>query len=204
MIHRLRRIPRVSAPAVIRRVRTAALADRLAKAARSRQILPEHLREDSPQRQYVAMAGGAIVGWVGSIAVGDATWCQNMYVAPGLPAPRHRPRHAVPTAARRPCGRNGAGRAARLPHRRQAVRLGGLRADRHAAVLHSEQEVGGGLNRAGRGRQSGTPTMVRYSSQSSCGLLTLCSVPAGRWMASPSRIGSRAKPALSSPEPPVT
>ena len=82
MIHRLRRIPRVTAPAVIRRVRTAALADRLAKAARSRQILPEHLGEDSPQRQYVAMAGDAIVGWVGSIAVGDAAWCQNMYVAP--------------------------------------------------------------------------------------------------------------------------
>ena len=82
MVHRLRRIPRVTAPAVIRRVRTEALADRLAKAARSRQILPEHLGEDSPQRQYVAMDGGAIVGWVGSIAVGDATWCQNMYVAP--------------------------------------------------------------------------------------------------------------------------
>ena len=28
------------------------------------------------------MAGGALVGWVGSVAVGDATWCQNMYVAP--------------------------------------------------------------------------------------------------------------------------
>ncbi len=82
MIHRLRRIPRVTAPAVIRRVRTAALADRLAKTARSRQILPEHLDEGSPQRQYVAMDGGTIVGWVGSIAVGDATWCQNMYVAP--------------------------------------------------------------------------------------------------------------------------
>lgn len=82
MIHRLRRIPRVAAPAVIRRVRTEAQADRLAKAARSRQILPEHLGEGSPQRQYVAMAGDAIIGWVGSIAVGDATWCQNMYVAP--------------------------------------------------------------------------------------------------------------------------
>ena len=82
MIHRLRRIPRVTAPAVIRRVRTEALADRLAKASRSRQILPDHLGEDTPQRQYVAMAGGELVGWVGSIAVGDATWCQNMYVAP--------------------------------------------------------------------------------------------------------------------------
>ena len=82
MLHRLRRIPRATAPAVIRRVRTEALADRLAKAARARQILPEHLGDGAPQRQYVAMAGDAIVGWVGSIAVGDATWCQNMYVAP--------------------------------------------------------------------------------------------------------------------------
>ena len=82
MIHRLRRIPRVTAPAVIRRVRTKGLADRLAKAARSRQILPEHLGSDTAQRQYAAMVGDSIVGWVGSIAVGDATWCQNMYVAP--------------------------------------------------------------------------------------------------------------------------
>ena len=80
MIHRLRRIPRVAAPATIRRVRTAELARRLAKAARSRQILPENLGADAPQRQYVALIDGAIVGWVGSIAVADATWCQNMFV----------------------------------------------------------------------------------------------------------------------------
>ena len=82
MIHRLRRIPRGVAPATIRRVRTPVLAERLAKAARSRQILPEHLGDDAPQRQYVALIDGAIVGWVGSIVVQDATWCQNMYVRP--------------------------------------------------------------------------------------------------------------------------
>ena len=80
MVHRLRRIPRVAAPATIRRVRTPELAQRLAKAARSRQILPENLGADAPQRQYVALIDGAIVGWVGSIAVEDATWCQNMFV----------------------------------------------------------------------------------------------------------------------------
>ena len=80
MIHRLRRIPRVAAPATIRRVRTPNLAARLAKAARSRQIRPEHLGDGAPQRQYVALIDGAIVGWVGSIAVEDATWCQNMFV----------------------------------------------------------------------------------------------------------------------------
>ena len=80
MIHRLRRIPRVAAPATIRRVRTPELAARLAKAARSRQVLPENLGDEAPQRQYVALIDGAIVGWVGSIAVEDATWCQNMFV----------------------------------------------------------------------------------------------------------------------------
>ena len=155
MLHRLRRIPRVTAPAVIRRVRTEALADRLAKAARARQILPEHLGDGAPQRQYVAMARDAIVGWVGSIAVGDATWCQNMYV------PRHRPRHAVPAAARRPRGRDGAGRAACLPHRRQAVCLGGLFADRHAAVLYAEPEVRAGLSRSAEGPVS--PACRRWS-----------------------------------------
>ena len=80
MIHRLRRIPRVAAPVTIRRVRTPELAARLAKAARSRQILPENLGDEAPQRQYVALIDGAIVGWVGSIAMEDATWCQNMFV----------------------------------------------------------------------------------------------------------------------------
>ena len=124
MIHRLRRIPRVAAPATIRRVRTPELAQRLAKAARSRQILPENLGADAPQRQYVALHDGAIVGWVGSIAVEDATWCQKHVRATRVPPPRHRPRHAVPAVARRPRRRCEAGRAARLAHRGQAVHHG--------------------------------------------------------------------------------
>ena len=40
MVHRLRRIPRVTTPATIRRVRTPELAQRLAKAARSRRSFP--------------------------------------------------------------------------------------------------------------------------------------------------------------------
>ena len=82
MVHPLRSNPRVAEPAVIERVRTVELAQRLAKAARRRQIRPDDLHEDAPQRQYVALIDEVLVGWVGSIVVGDATWCQNMYVAP--------------------------------------------------------------------------------------------------------------------------
>ena len=80
MAHSLRRIPRVPEPAVLKRVLTAEMADRLAKAARSRQIRTEDLHRQARQRQYVALIDGELVGWVGSIMVGDATWCQNMFV----------------------------------------------------------------------------------------------------------------------------
>jgi GNAT superfamily N-acetyltransferase len=84
MCHDLTRIPRRDSPAMIERVMTQAMADRLAKAARSRQILPEHLGSNEPLRQYVALDdGGAMLGWVRSIAAGDgARWCSNMYVLP--------------------------------------------------------------------------------------------------------------------------
>jgi GNAT superfamily N-acetyltransferase len=80
--HRLARIPRFESPATIERVTTADAADRLAKAARSRQILPEHFADDTPLRQYVALDGTKPVGWVRSIVAGDSTWCSNMYVEP--------------------------------------------------------------------------------------------------------------------------
>ena len=82
MIHLLRRIPRCDAPANIQQVTTEDMAIRLAKTARSRQILPEHLATDSQLRAYVASAENKIVGWVRSIVIGDATWCSNMYVVP--------------------------------------------------------------------------------------------------------------------------
>ena len=80
MAHGLRRIPRVAEPFPVRRVMTKELADALAKAARARQILPEHLCDDAPLRQYAALDGGRPVGWVKSITVGDAAWVSNMYV----------------------------------------------------------------------------------------------------------------------------
>ena len=115
MIHRLRRIPWVATPATIRRVRTAALAERLAKAARSRQILPGHLGNDAPQRQYVALIDGASRGGLG-----------------GQHRRERRPVRNSAAAARR------ARSLLRTPH----VRYGGLSADRHAAAVHPAQAAG--------------------------------------------------------------
>lgn len=80
--HDLKRIPAVESPIRIDRVLTRDVADRLATTARSRQILPRHLNDPAaPIRQYVAVdSRDAIVGWVRSIVVGDATWVWNMYV----------------------------------------------------------------------------------------------------------------------------
>ena len=80
MAHPLRRIPRVPEPAVIERVLTREMADRLHKATRSRQIRPEDLHPGARLRQYVAFVDDNVAGWVGSIMVNGATWCQNMYV----------------------------------------------------------------------------------------------------------------------------
>jgi len=81
-IHRLQRIARVTAPATIERVRTMEMAERLGKATRSRPIEPEHLAADAPFRQYVALDGDHLVGWVRSVNAGDSSWCANMYVKP--------------------------------------------------------------------------------------------------------------------------
>jgi GNAT superfamily N-acetyltransferase len=82
MMHRLGRIPRIPQPYPILRVMTPELSERLAKAAGSRQVLPEHLADDAPLRQYVALDGDRPAGWVRSIVVGDATWVSNMHVDP--------------------------------------------------------------------------------------------------------------------------
>jgi GNAT superfamily N-acetyltransferase len=89
MVHRLKRIPQCNPPkdVQIERVTMQAVADRLARAAGRRQILPEYLTDgDAPLRQYVALAGdGEPVGWVRSIAAGEEmTWCSNMHVLPAF------------------------------------------------------------------------------------------------------------------------
>ena len=88
MRHSLRKIPRFAPPTgvEIERVWRQDLADRLAKVARARQILPQHF-ENEEVRQYVALAGEKIVGWVRSVDAGASRWCSNMHV---LPAYRRR------------------------------------------------------------------------------------------------------------------
>ncbi|MEX0886583.1 MAG: GNAT family N-acetyltransferase [Phycisphaeraceae bacterium] len=82
MVHDLKRVPRASSPARVERVRTAALAARLAQAMRSRPMPAEHLARDAPLRQYVALVDDEPAGWVRSVVVGDATSCSDMYVRP--------------------------------------------------------------------------------------------------------------------------
>lgn len=73
--------PTIPRPFTIVRVRDEPTARLLAKAARRRQILPEHLSADpAPIRSYVAFEGRTPVGWVNSVAVGDMTWCSNLFV----------------------------------------------------------------------------------------------------------------------------
>jgi len=81
MIHSLQKIPRFAPPAgvEIQRVRRQELADRLAKVARARQIFPHHF-EDEEVRQYIAMDGERIVGWVRSVDARKSRWCSNMHV----------------------------------------------------------------------------------------------------------------------------
>lgn len=89
MVHSLTNIPFVETGIPITQVLEAELADRLAKAAGSRQILPSHLTENAPIRQYVAEVEGQLVGWVRSICVKGkagvtATWHSNMFVEPAF------------------------------------------------------------------------------------------------------------------------
>ena len=84
MVHSLQEIPTFERPVRLERVTTLPMAERLNKAARARQLLPEHLGDDgslqTPIRQYVALADDEIVGRVASVVAGEDTWVSNMYV----------------------------------------------------------------------------------------------------------------------------
>ena len=82
MVHNLKKIPPIKSPATIQRVMTQALADAVAKSAKSRQILPEHLTADAPIRLYAALIDGEVVGWVRSIVCKGGAWVSNMVVLP--------------------------------------------------------------------------------------------------------------------------
>jgi len=81
-VHRLKKIPRIAATVAIEQVKTAEMAARFGQATRSRPLSAECLGVDAPFRQYVAIEGGELVGWVRSVTAGDSTWCSNMYVRP--------------------------------------------------------------------------------------------------------------------------
>lgn len=82
MVHALKKLPRATSPATIHRVRTQADADALTKAARSRQLMAEHLKGKPRLRAYIAKMDGRIVGWVRSVDCDAGNWCSNMFVLP--------------------------------------------------------------------------------------------------------------------------
>lgn len=79
-VHDLEGVMRLPCPATLRRVTDPELAARLGKATRRKPLRETFFAEDSPWRQYVAEVEGEIVGWVASIAAGDARWCANLLV----------------------------------------------------------------------------------------------------------------------------
>lgn len=82
MIHTLGKIPRFKSFVNVQRVQSMDLARALAKEQRKRPPEESTLAKNSPIRQYVALDGNEIVGWVASISTGESTWVSNMYVKP--------------------------------------------------------------------------------------------------------------------------
>lgn len=91
-VHRLARIPRVSVGSrgrrasggiTIEQMKTREMAEMFGKATRTRPVTTEQLDESQATfRQYLALEGEQIVGWVRSVDAGDSTWCSNLYVQP--------------------------------------------------------------------------------------------------------------------------
>ena len=61
-------------------MRTAKLAEQFGQSTRSKPLSPALLANDAPFRQYVALEGTKIVGWVRSVAALDSRWCSKMFV----------------------------------------------------------------------------------------------------------------------------
>jgi hypothetical protein len=68
----------------IRRVMQTAEAEAIARAARGRQLLPEHLdATDAPIRLYGAFDNNTPIGWVSSVRTdSDCNWVSNLFVHP--------------------------------------------------------------------------------------------------------------------------
>ncbi|MBI5830992.1 MAG: GNAT family N-acetyltransferase [Armatimonadetes bacterium] len=86
MVHGLADLPTPPTPdgVTLTKVTTPDLAQRLAHATgESARRRPAYLEPDSPERQWVALAGEEPVGWLTSTLVPSGhTWCGNMYVPP--------------------------------------------------------------------------------------------------------------------------
>jgi GNAT superfamily N-acetyltransferase len=81
-VHDLKRIPRLKSLVKVLQVKSQELAERFGKLTRTRPIPRELLTEPAPFRQYVAIDGQSIVGWVRSVNAVKSAWCSNMYVVP--------------------------------------------------------------------------------------------------------------------------
>ena len=79
-VHDLKRIPQLKSPVKIVPVKSQELAERFGKVTRTRPIPRELLTDPVPFRQYVAIDGASIVGWVRSVHAAESAWCANMYV----------------------------------------------------------------------------------------------------------------------------
>ncbi len=85
-VHSLKRIPRVTVShstetnAQVLKVDSMELAARFAKFSKSRSLRQDHIAENAPLRQYVAMLDNELVGSVRSVHVGNSTWVANMQV----------------------------------------------------------------------------------------------------------------------------
>jgi GNAT superfamily N-acetyltransferase len=85
MFHRLQSVASPSSKHEVLRVTEPGQAELLRRAARTRQILPEHLSPaETTIRQYMALVDDEPAGWVRSIAAGPARWCSNLYVRPAF------------------------------------------------------------------------------------------------------------------------
>ena len=83
MVRWLTSLPDMPAPFPIRRVASAEDAAKVAKAARTKQILPKDIHDgDANLRLFTAWEGETPVGWVRSIRTSpESTWVSNMFVS---------------------------------------------------------------------------------------------------------------------------
>jgi GNAT superfamily N-acetyltransferase len=90
-VHRLADIPRASvrggrgprrSAITIEQMKTPEMAAQFGQATRTRPVPAEQLGRNAPFRQYLAIDGDQLVGWVRSVDAGDSTWCSNLHVQP--------------------------------------------------------------------------------------------------------------------------